>query len=44
MDRFWSAKGRHRNAAAEALGFANRNMPLVNMWQTRAAWEHWFVF
>jgi hypothetical protein len=38
------AKGRNPNAAAEALGFANRNMPLVNMWQTRAAWEHWFLF
>jgi hypothetical protein len=23
----WNAKGRNPNAAAEALGFANRNMP-----------------
>jgi hypothetical protein len=38
-----AAKGKETNAAAEAIRWTNSQLPYANMWQTRAAWEHWFV-
>jgi hypothetical protein len=37
------AKGEDTKAGAEALRWVNANLPYANLWQTRAAWEHWFV-
>lgn len=37
------AKGKETNAAAEALRWTNSQLPYVSLWQTRAAWEHWFL-
>lgn len=38
-----AAKGKDTNAAAEALRWTNSQFPYVGLWQTRGAWEHWFV-
>ncbi len=38
-----SAKLEDTHAAAEAMRWANSNLPYANLWQTRAAWEHWFI-
>ena len=38
-----AAKGKDTHMAAESLRWANSQAPYVNLWQTRAAWEHWFL-
>jgi len=38
-----AAKGKETNAGAEALRWASSNTPYTSLWQTRAAYEHWFL-
>lgn len=37
------AKGKDTKFGAEALRWANANLPYANLWQTRAMWEHWVL-
>ena len=37
------AKGQDTKFGAEALRWANANLPYANLWQTRAMWEHWVL-
>ena len=39
-----AAKGKDTHIAAEALRWTNSQLPYGNLWQTRAAWEHWALF
>lgn len=38
-----AAKGKDTHFGAEALRWGNSQLPYVGLWQTRAAWEHWFL-
>lgn len=38
-----AAKGKDTHAAAEALRWANSQLPYANLWYTRAVYEHWFL-
>jgi hypothetical protein len=38
-----AAKGKDTHAGAEALRWVNNQLPYVGLWETRAAWEHWFL-
>jgi len=38
-----SFKGKDTHAGAEALRWGNSQLPYVGLWQTRGAWEHWFL-
>ena len=38
-----SAKGKDTKAGAEAIRWTNSNLPYANLWQTKAAWDHWFI-
>lgn len=37
------AKGKDTKFGAEALRWTNAQLPFANLWQTRAAWEHWVL-
>lgn len=39
-----AAKGEDTKFGAEALRWVNANMPYANLWWTRGAYEHWFLF
>lgn len=38
-----AAKDKPTDTGAEALKWANSNVPGANLWETRALWEHWFL-
>lgn len=38
-----AAKGKETHAGAEALRWANSQLPYASLWQVRGAWEHWFI-
>jgi len=38
-----SFKGKDTHAGAEALRWGSSQLPYVGLWQTRGAWEHWFL-
>jgi hypothetical protein len=38
-----AAKGKDTHAGAEAIRWGNAQLPYVGLWQTRGAWEHWFL-
>lgn len=38
-----AAKGKDTHAGAEALRWANSQVPYVGLWQVRGAWDHWFM-
>ncbi|MDP3136853.1 MAG: hypothetical protein Q8N17_11050, partial [Burkholderiaceae bacterium] len=38
-----AAKGKDTNAGAEALRWANSQLPYASLWQIRGAWDHWFI-
>lgn len=38
-----AAKGKDTHIGAEALRWGNSQLPYVGLWQTRAAYEHWFL-
>lgn len=38
-----AAKGKTTHIGAEALRWVSSQLPYVGLWQTRAAWEHWFL-
>jgi hypothetical protein len=38
-----AAKGKDTHAGAEALRWANSQLPYASLWQVRGAWEHWFI-
>jgi hypothetical protein len=38
-----AAKGKPTHFGAEAMRWTNSQLPYVGLWQTRGAWEHWFV-
>jgi hypothetical protein len=39
-----AAKGKDTHIAAEALRWTNSQLPYSNLWWTRGAYEHWFLF
>lgn len=39
-----AAKGKKTALAAESLRWLNSQMPYANLWWTRGAYEHWFLF
>jgi hypothetical protein len=43
VNAWQAAKGKDTKIAAESLRWANSQLPYVGLWQTRAAWEHWFL-
>ena len=39
-----AAKGKDTHFGAEAVRWANSQLPYANLWWTRGAYEHWFLF
>ena len=39
-----AAKGKDTHIGAEALRWTNSQLPYANLWWSRAAYEHWFLF